>query len=279
MVSIARTPRFPRYAPVYTNYTITEPSGFGPYNFSAATSLSNGQDANTQRWPNIGQAVTYTATVRNRGTNTWNPPLAGTWRVDNAVVATPSQSTSLTPGATTTFAYVLNWDGAAHDISFTLNVSDARAGNNALTINTKSAAYLSYIDQTYYENFRASTAAYPNAYSDDFIDWLNHAMATFNQMFVDANCQQRVHFDVLEMLSDSPPDPTTDTIYFAVFPFRYHATDGSLRGSGYYHADDDVDYGLLHEMGHQLGLIDIYRLDISSDLNQVPGKATQLCPT
>lgn len=272
IVSIARTPRYPRYAPVYTYYSVTEPSGFGPYIFSAATGLSHGQNAGTPRWPAVGQAVTYTATVRNRGTNTWTTTLSGSWRLDGDVVASPSQTVSLAPGATTTFTYVLNWDDALHDISFTINAADARASNNSLTIGTKSAAFLSYIDQTYYDNFRAETAGYPHAATDDFIDWLNRSMTRFNEMFAAGGTQKRVHFDILEMLADTAPNPSTDTIYFAVFPFRYHANEGSLRGSGYYNPTDDIDYGLLHEMAHQLGLIDIYQLDMSADANQVSGQ-------
>ena len=50
---------------------MTEPSGFGPYGFTAATGLGSGQTTNTPRWPDLGAPVTYTATVRNRGTNPW----------------------------------------------------------------------------------------------------------------------------------------------------------------------------------------------------------------
>ena len=75
---LSRTPRYPRYLPNYTYYTVTEPSGFGPYGFSAATGLGGGQTAQTPRWPNVGDPVTYTATVRNRGTNPWVGTLGAT---------------------------------------------------------------------------------------------------------------------------------------------------------------------------------------------------------
>jgi hypothetical protein len=64
VVTIARTPRFPRYAPLYETREITEPSGFGPYLFNVATGLDQGQDENTPRKPPVGSTVTYTATVR-----------------------------------------------------------------------------------------------------------------------------------------------------------------------------------------------------------------------
>ncbi|MBI4579000.1 MAG: hypothetical protein HY718_04815 [Planctomycetes bacterium] len=271
VVSISRTPRFPRYDPLYTYYEITEPSGFGPYVFSAATGLGSGQTGSTQRWPIADDPITYTATVRNRGTNAWSGTLTAEWRVDNVVVSSPAQIVTLAPGATTTFALVRFWDTLSHEIRFSLNLSDARGGNNTLAVDTKSVAFLSYVDVSRIENFREETPGYPGAATDDFLDWLNRHMQRFNQMFAEANCGKRIHFDVLEVLADTAPDPNVNRILFAIFPFRYYAHEGTLRQSGYYDATEDLDYGLLHEMGHQLGLIDLYRLDVSSGANQVSG--------
>jgi outer membrane protein assembly factor BamB len=275
VVAIRRTPEFPRYDPQYTFYTVTEPGGFGPYHFTAATGLGSGQTGATQRWPNIGQPVTYTVTIRNRGTNPWTTGISGRWLVDGLQISTPSSGVTLAPGQSVTFALPQTWDGASHDVRFELLGSDARAGNNALTVNSKSVAFLSYIDQTYAENFREETPSYPHPYSDDMIDWVNNNMRRFNELFAagggggGGGTAKRVHFGVLEMLDDAAPDPAVPTINYAVFPFRYRSTDGTIRLSGYYHPDDDIDYGLLHEMGHQLGLIDIYQFDMAPDNNQV----------
>ncbi|HUU97043.1 MAG TPA: hypothetical protein VM487_14995 [Phycisphaerae bacterium] len=272
MVSISRTPRYPRYAPIYTLYEITEPSGFGPYIFTAATGLGEGQDTSTQRWPRFRDPVTYTAVVRNRGTNPWIGTLHGTWRLDGGVVNHPSQAVALQPGDVTTFDLVVPWDGQSHEVRFTIDEADARSTNNTLAIDTKSVAFLSYVDLSYIEEFRENTPSFPQAVTDDFLDWLNHHTAQFNQMFSEADCPKRVHFDVLEVLHDHDPDPDVERILFAIFPFRYVGSNyGELRTAGYYHPDDDIDYGLLHEMAHQLGLIDLYRLNVSSQQNQVSG--------
>ncbi len=271
VVTIARTPRYPRYWPIYSGYNITEPSGFGPYHFTAATSLGGGQNAGTQRWPDVGDTVTYTATVRNRGTNPWSGALLGTWRVDGAVVDSESKNLTLAPGDVASFELTQTWDDGHHEIGFEFDLIDGRLANNSLSIWSKSVAFLSYVDQTYYDDFRASSAGYPNAVTDDFLDWINYHMRRFNEMFEQAGTRKRVHMDVFEILPDDAPDPPIETIYFAVFPFRYRAGDGSLRLSGYYSPADDIDYGLLHEMGHQLGLIDIYRLNVSPAQNQVSG--------
>lgn len=272
VVSISRTPRYPRYAPIYTYYEITEPSGFGPYIFSAATGLGNGQTAETQRWPEINDPVTYTATVRNRGTNNWDANLAGTWRIDWVIADQQSQTLVLEPGGTTTFTYVLNWDGQSHEVRFTIDETDARSGNNSLAIDTKSVPFLSYVDISYIEDFREETPGYPDAVTDDFIDWVNQHMARFNEMFTEAGCQKRVHYDLLEVLNDNDDDPDIDRQPFAVFPFRFYAGDSTYRESGYYRPEEDIDYGYLHEMGHQLGLVDLYQLDVPADRNHVSGE-------
>lgn len=269
IVSISRTPKYPRYAPEYTYYEVTEPSGFGPYIFSAATGLGLGQDENTQRWPDIGDTVTYTVTVRNRGTETWSAAIRGIWTVDGAQKGHPAVNGPLAPGGTVTMTLLRTWDFKSHEIAFTLDGQDARPGNDRLAVDSKGVEFLSFIDEGYLADFAASSKDYPGAVTDDIIDWLNFNMARFNEMFKEAGSPKRVQFGRLEVIPDAAPDPDVETILYAVFPFRFRAGEGSMRLSGYYDPAEDIDYGYLHENGHQLGLIDLYRLDMGPDQNQV----------
>ncbi|MCA9254728.1 MAG: hypothetical protein KDA33_03785 [Phycisphaerales bacterium] len=280
VVYIERTQKYPRYAPTYSNYTVTEPGGFGPYSFSAATGLGNGQTAGTQRFPNNGDIVTYVGHVRNRGTTAIAGPISVTWRYDNNVIGVDAIPGPLSAGADASVSITRTWDGAEHDLSLTMDLSDDRPGNNALSIDTNSVGFLSYIDRNYIEEFREDTANFPLAVTDDFIDWLNYHMETMNQMFADAGTPKRVRFDRLEVLDDAAPDPVVDTINWAIFPFRYRASEfgGVLRTTGYYRSNVDIDFGTLHEMGHQLGLIDIYRLDLPGSLNLATGRGYSAVP-
>ena len=269
VVSIARTPEFPRFDAQYSDYTITEASGFGPYNTSASTSLGSGQTFADPRFPQLNQPVTYTATVRNRGTDLFAGSLSATWSLDGAVVASPLQVVSLEPGETTTYQYVLPWDFNSHDLTFTILTADSRAANNSLTSDPLAVPFLTYIDQSFVEQFREVYTTDPATQNDDIIDWLNDQMRRFNELFAAAGTQTRVHYGVLEVIDDYAPDPPNENSPYAVFPFRYHFDDGNPRDSGYYSAADDIDYGLLHEMGHQLGLIDLYQLDVAPEANLV----------
>ncbi|MBI5709726.1 MAG: PQQ-binding-like beta-propeller repeat protein [Candidatus Eisenbacteria bacterium] len=278
VVAIARTPRYPRYWADYTNYEQSEPSGFGPYAFSASTSLGGGQSGSTQRWPGSGDPVTWTATVRNRGSNPWSGALAYTWLLDGAPVSGAAPAVSLAPGEEAAFACVLPWDGLPHTVKFAMSPTDARPGNDSLSVGTKSVAFLSYVDVNCLEGFREATSQYGNPATDDMLDWIQRHMRRFNQLFAGAGTGKRVHYDVLQVVRDGDPDPATDWIDFASFPNRFRVGDDYRLLSGYYDAAEDLDYGYLHEMGHQLGLIDLYQLDVSAAINQVSGTAYSAPP-
>jgi hypothetical protein len=252
-----------------------EPSGYGPYFFTASTSLGGGQTFDDPRFPAINDLVPYTATVRNRGTNTYSGTLLATWTLDGAVVGSPMQVVSLDPGETITFQYVLPWDFNPHELTFAIDTVDSRAANNSLTSDPLAAPFLTYIDETFVEQFREVYTTNPATQNNDIIDWLNDHMRRFNELFEAAGTQKRVHYGVLAVVPDNTPDPAIDYSPYAIFPLRYHDDDGNPRLSGYYNPADDIDYGLLHEMGHQLGLIDIYQLDVSPEMNQVSGLAYQ----
>lgn len=275
VVSITRTPFYPRYCVDYTGSWVTEASGFGSYWTSAATGFCGGQDGSTKRWPEMDEIMTYTAKIRNRGTTYFSDEVEVVWEVDGQVVLDMNPWFDLTPGQIDGTQFMLLWDDQPHDLRVTLYVPDDRPENNTLESDTLAVGFLTYIDESFIEKFREEWSGnWPNTQTDDVIDWLNMHMARFNQLFAEADCQKRVHYDVLEVLDDEAEDPTDPaSIHFAIFPFRYHwDIDGDPRLSGYYHTDDDIDYGLLHEMGHQLGMIDVYQFDLGGDQNRVNGQ-------
>ncbi len=276
---ISRTPRYPRYAPIYEGHLITEPGGFGPYWFSVATGLDLGQTTTTQRFPAVGDPVTYTATIRNRGTNTWSDGIAVDWS-DGVVNSHQTlRGLVLAPGQTTTASFLRPWTIESATVTCTIEAADARPSNNSRSVASDSVAFLTYLDRTYAEDFRESSLLDPASSTDDIVDWLHRHMDRFNEMFAEKDCGKRVHYDILEVLDDDAADPSVETIEFAIFPFRFRAGEGSLRTiSGYYDASEDIDFGLLHEMGHQLGLVDIYRLNLGAEQNWVNGQSHWAAP-
>jgi hypothetical protein len=275
LVTITRTPFYPRYAPLYTEDIVTEPGGFS-YWCSRATGL-DGQDENTKHWPDLNETMTYTATIRNRGTTTFDGVLQGTWRIDDTIHSQPTQTVTLAPGDTTEFTLGIAWDNDPHDICFTIDYADDIAENNTLTSNTLAVGFMTYIDQSYYDRFRdAWSPQWSLGTTNDVIDWLNRHIKRMNEMFAAAGSLKRVHYDVLDILEDGAATPSTpEQINFAVFPLRYYANDMvDLRG-GYYSEEDDISYALIHEMAHQLGMIDIYHLSIPAASNPINSRDYQ----
>ena len=274
VVTIARSPEFPRYWPDYQWYEVTEPGGFGPYCFTSSNRLLGGQTFADQRFPNVGDPVTYTATVRNRGTNPVQGTLNGTWTVDGSIRGVCGPEHQFGTGRVGP-ASCSRCPGAASRTRSPLpsTRSDARAANNRLVSDAMAVPLLTYVDRSFVESFRDEwSPAYPQATTDDVLDWLNSHMDRFNELFAAAGVRKRVHYGVLQVINDDVPDPPLDpaTNPYGVFPFRYRTgVDGDLRLPGYYDPADDIDYGLLHEIAHQLGLIDIYQLNIDPSQNEV----------
>ena len=258
----------------------------GPTSFPPAPAWAGGRRSRILGSPKSGDNVTYTATVRNRGTNAFTGTLSVSWFLDGQQVLDQSRpfdaGPAFAPEATTTFAYALPWDDASHELTFVINTSDARPENNQLTSDPLAVPFLTYVDRSFLEQFREEwTRKYPQARTDDILDWLNSHLAKFNQMFAAAGSHKRVRYGVLQVLDDAAPDPALDPnpSPYAIFPFRYRAgVDGDPRAPGYYSPEDDIDYGLLHEMGHQLGLIDLYQLNLDASQNQVSHQSYRARP-
>ncbi len=269
MLTITRTPYYARYHPVYTEGVVAEPGGLA-YICSRATALQD-QDETTRHWPELGETMTYTARIRNRGTTIFNELLQGTWRLDNTIHSQPVQSVTLAPGDIAQFPLQLTWDNESHDISFTIDYADEIAENNCILSNTLSVGYMTYIDQSYYDRFRDQwSPQWPGAQTADLVDWLNRHMKHMNEMLAAAGCQKRVHYDVLEILPDGSPIPAEPAqINFAIFPLHYETADMEDLHRGYYDPDKDISYALIHEMAHQLGMIDLYQLSFAADNNAV----------
>ncbi|MFA7329533.1 MAG: PQQ-binding-like beta-propeller repeat protein [Candidatus Delongbacteria bacterium] len=271
---IRRSPQFQRYLPMYTGLEISEPDGFGPYLFSAASGLEAGQSCADPHQPNLGDPVTWTAVVRNAGTTSWEGELPWAWWVDENLQAEGQRFLNLAPGDTALFSHTRVWDGDGHRLQFSLYSWDDNSSNNELDQEAWSVPFKTYLDVTQLEQFRELSGTWPSPWTRDHIDWLQRHMARFNQLFEEAGVAKRVHYDLLQVLDDTADDPALPPdSHFGIFPFRYRAGEGDPRLSGYYNPDEDIDYGLLHELAHQLGLIDVYQLDVPAEANLVSGLA------
>jgi len=268
---ISRTPRYHRYDVMYT-----------PQNTPFLRPGTEGD----QRWPAHGETVTFTAHIANKGTVA-SGPFDFVWRIDGADVLSGTHP-GLAPGTTMTETYAWVWahtlDGerllGEHTVTFAVDPNDAIVetykSNNTLTDRTDALALVLALTQELYD---AMETPVDPVWPFSAEDWLQKQIAAMNVAFAASayasalqGATQRVRLDDILITSEWPPtDFSIDGCFWMSADDRY--------GNAYYHAETDVSGALIHELGHQLGLIDLYVLDVALEIPQVldgQGKPVQM---
>ncbi len=268
---ISREPRYHRYEVLYT----VEGK---PY-------LRPGTEGD-RRWPAPGETVTFTAHFANKGTVAGDP-FNFVWRVDGADVLSGTHA-GLAPdeAGTATFAWI--WDHTldgerllgSHTIAFVVDPADALPetyeSNNVVEDRTDALSLVLAVTPDLYAALE--TPVDPRwPFSAE--DWLQKQIAALNAAFARSvypaapqGVVERVRLDEILVTGSAPPvDPTRDGAFFMQQDDRV--------GNPYYHPDSDVSGALLHELAHQLGIIDLYNLDVALETPQVrdaAGKPVQM---
>lgn len=267
---IERNPKYEKYLVLYTGrheYT----DDFTPYEVDSAIGLAN---PGAKRWPDVGEMVTFTAHVRNRG-DTNVTSFGYTWLLDGATWGSGTFEGSLPPGGTAELSRVWSWGSGRHTVGFRVALEgEETPTNNELVDVTDALSFYSVIEESYDAAFRANTASVPHPRTAYVTEWLQNHIKRYNQMFAEAGAPTRVRYDELSVVPDgSHPNGCGSSCkyYDGSFPQVFKAADPDWRlgASAFYEAAEDIDYGLLHELAHQLGLIDQYRLDLTAEQNRV----------
>lgn len=260
---IERTPRYQAYC---VEYPWDEPNLPGiPY-------LCPGTE-NEQRWPETGESVSFTAHIVNKGTST-SPMFTYAWKIDDTQVVSGSLP-ALAAGAETTVTYAWTWehtmsaDGQRvlddHWVSFLVDpenlIAETYESNNSLTDLTNAKSFRIVITADMYDAYNTPVdPVYP--YSTE--DWLQKQIAAMNDLFAQAiypttpqGATDRVRLDLIEIGDEYGDDGRAhDGGWFIDVDLRYGA-------SYYYDPAMDVDWGLVHELSHQVSLIDLYAIGAS----------------
>ncbi len=258
---ISRSPRYQRYEVWYTPENT-------PY-------LRPGSEDN-QRWPAPGETVTFTAHFVNKGTVA-SDPFDFVWRIDGADVLTGIHP-GLAPGASDTANLAWEWahtlEGerllGEHTVAFVLDpenhITETYECNNVVEDRTDALSLVLALTPELYEALE--TPVRPEwPFSAEA--WLQKQFAALNAAFAASiypsapeGALERVRLEEIIIASQPPPaDFTVDGGFWMGNDDRY--------GNAYYHPETDVSGALLHELGHQLGLIDLYNLDVALEIPQV----------
>jgi PKD repeat protein len=255
-------------SPMYNRYVVWYTQDGTPY-------LRPGTE-DEQRWPQHGEMVTFTAHVMNKGTVA-SGSFNLRWLVDGTEVSS-SAHPSLAPGEEAEETYQWSWAHTVvseclqgeHTVAFEVdpenNVSETYESNNALEDRTDALSLVLAVTPGLYEALE--TPVDPKwPFSAE--DWLQKQIAAMNAAFVRSvypsalnGVEERVRLDKILVTSSNPPtDWSEDGGFFMTGDDRY--------GNAYYDPSTDVSGALIHELTHQLGIIDIYNLDVPLEVPQV----------
>jgi len=219
-----------------------------------------------KRWPDRGEPVTFTAHFMNKGTLA-SGALEYAWAIDGVEVARGAFP-GLQPGTGSLAVYVWPWDHdvvdgrllGRHTVRFTLDpdgkIAETNRSNNLIEDRTD-ATPLGF--QITPEVYRALETPVDPSLPFSAEDWVQKQFRAMNDAFARSvypsapdGCEERVRLDQFRVTS------------------QHVANDGDI-GGWFLASDDrfngsvdprtDLDWAMVHELAHQLGVIDLYNFD------------------
>jgi hypothetical protein len=284
---IERTPRYSRYA---LDYRLRPGDPWG------IPRLCEGTE-DDKRWPGEGETVTYTAHIINKGVAR-SSRFRFEWLIDGTVVA-QGTSRALRPGAEQTFDYSTAFPASPQTIEFRLVPrgsvrKEAFTTNNRLRIGSHDLTIAIWVEQGLYDVFNREQNV---AGTRSFEDWLQAQFAWMNERFdlsrypvAPQGILDRVRIDRMVVASDLDADfpfpapvcepyaADPDAFFFdGAWQFRDGDPTNTVGNTEWYelyvHEPNPyviplgtprvlgIDTGLVHELAHQVGVIDLYRAD------------------
>jgi chitodextrinase len=262
-LSVQYISRTPRFAQLKINYS---PDGYNP---------TIAPESAGKQWPDVGETTTFTARVRNLGAAA-TPTVGYRWLIDGSVRA-EGQVPALAANATADVSMTWPWQDNDHTVRLQLyslkcaGLNDGHAVNDAREQRTNALLLTAYV----WENFADWMAGRDNTVGTRSAeDWIQYHADQMNGLFTSHTSNLAPQGVKLRLAVDRVirvPSNTTD-------PGGTHTpeacpTDGcwGFGGpdpnqwigwmSGVVNGRDDA---LLHEWGHQLGLIDLYLFDVQN---------------
>ncbi|MBT5532441.1 hypothetical protein HOK31_05235, partial [Candidatus Poribacteria bacterium] len=223
---------------------------------------------------------TFTAYVKNTGFSAANG-FSYTWSVDDEVVAEGSHDAALPPTQGTTFEYKWPWRDGMHHIEFraTTDEGEISKENNVARDPMWGWGLVYIVNPGRVEAWRQARTAYGTFSFEDFYRWHLDVM---NRLFEESTypsspdgIKARVRLDRIVY--------TEDVAAAAAGGFE---DDGIRYDQGRWTWVDDDDktgewkpathdwrnkteWSLPHELGHQLGMVDLYQIDYAGDETHV----------
>ncbi len=227
--------------------------------------------ANQKRWPAFNEVVTFEAHVINKGSGA-STSVNCRWLVNGAVIGTGTIP-ALNAGqeTTTTVNWAWNVSGIDRDhtnqtvtceVDYDHLLAEDYEQNNTLTDYLEGCSLAIFVEQPIYDAFNGLVNL---AGTRSFEDWIQAEIKAMNANFARSTyplaasgCLERVRIDKIVV----GPLPANDGLADGRWQFTGDPAYASW-------AANLVDGGLIHELMHQLGIIDLYQLPVSPAHNMV----------
>ena len=266
---IERLPRYERYKIAYLHGGECS----YPYDEFKGAVLCPGQDG-LKRWPDAGETVELRAHVWNFG-DTASGEFDYNWRVDGAVVSS-GRHDGLGSGAHAEISLSMPWPSGGSNpvVTFQIDpdndIGELLEDNNRLVDWIKGYTIGFHFTPEAYESLRLSNE--PGESIQAAEHWVHVNMMYLNWLLADAGLEERIRTELF-MISE-------DKDLWASHPLRYHMDGwwritenddgGGIYSRAGYRERPQIDWGLLHEVVHQLGVIDIYRMHLGAHRSLLP---------
>lgn len=239
--------------------------------------------------PQFGDAVYFLAHVINKGRLRTNLPYE--WKIDGKVVRSGLEL-NLVPGEERILRLDYTWPLTPGTITFVADphnkVTEVSELNNSVSDDMRGLALYVIFSKEHFQEL--SKVVNPKG-SRSAEDWFRFQLAALHQTFADSTSDvapqgvlQKIRLDRIEVVDNADTCAyfttnrplgtefwTVDMRWiFAKWPCSTPPSE--VRQDAINYANQyktQIDHGLLHELGHQMGLIDLYRAIIPPENNEI----------
>jgi len=294
---ISRTPRYLRYND--NGVTTYERKRYRDDNPGIMKFPDNEK---TKKWPDVGEVLTYTAHVKNSGSDRYRGPVDWIWTWNGKTLTRGTLQVDLAPEQQVTHSIKLPWKGDLSDIRdeklvFEIDPSEKIAeitkNNNAEYRYVKARTWKYWVERDAYEYAKQWLTAYGSYSFEDYLKWhediWNHTFlerSRFDGLAPDGSTQ-RIALDDFEIVPtgrlgggihrlDDKPDFHFDGEWGTEWLKGDQLTnpDAVMNAQNFLRAQRIfLEGSLIHEASHQvLGAFDIYWSNIEPATLTQPGK-------
>lgn len=262
LLFISRSPKFPRYEVVY------EPGGYNP--------AIDPETRNIRHSPTSGQMMVYTATIQNKGSVPADA-FTAEWRVDSQPVEN-HQFEGLQSGQKITTSLQWPWSEQPQNITCRLISDDVQVTtrNDQITIRSNALSFHFHVEKNIKDLFDTHKNPVDSYSFEDWaryhVDYLNHYIRSADYPQGPPEVFEALFLDTVSVyengaLSSGGTHAPDDLLWDGRWGFTGDENAMDYFENSVLGNDNGTDWALLHELGHQLGLIDLYNQDVQQ--NQV----------